>query len=97
MLADALHCPILLDVEDDTAADPVRLDELDRYLVADPKDPPRSPADQPLPFYVALIIAARQGRYRHEPLGSILRRGDEHSEFCDAADVASEDAADRSG
>ena len=81
-------------MEDDAAADPIRLDQSDRYLVADPKDPTRSPADQPMSFHVALIIVARQARYRHEPFGSILRRGDEQPEFSHAADVAGKDAAD---
>ena len=40
--------PVLLDAEDDAAADRVRLDEMDGYLVADPKDPTGPPADQPL-------------------------------------------------
>jgi len=61
MLSDVLHCPILLDMEHDAAADPIRLHESNGYLVADPKDPTRPSSDQPLPFLVALIIVARQG------------------------------------
>ena len=94
---DAVRRSILFDVEDDAAADPVCLDEPDRYLVPDPKHPTRPPADQPLSTPVALVVVARQGRYRYKPVSSILRRGDEQAEFGDAADVAPKDAADRSG
>jgi len=68
---------ILFDVEDDAAADPIRLDEPDRYLVPDPKHPTRPPADQPLSASVALVVVAGQGRYRYKPVSSILRRGNE--------------------
>ena len=58
-LPDAVRRFILFDMEDDAAADPVRLDEPDRYLVADPKDPTRPPADQPLSISLALVVVAQ--------------------------------------
>jgi hypothetical protein len=44
-LPDAVRRSILFDMEDDAATDPVRLDQSDRYLVPNPKDPTRPLAD----------------------------------------------------
>src|SRR6516162_11272295 len=69
--------PILLDAENEAAANHVRFDKPDQKFVSDSENPPGSSPDQSMGCLVALIVVAGQSRYRNKPMGSVLSRSDE--------------------